>query len=252
LARPDASSDRAAADENGRVDDVLVVRGLGAGYGNRQVVFDVDVRVGTGEVVLVLGHNGAGKTTLLKSVFGLLRPIGGAVHYRGKDVTRESCAVRVRQGMAFIPAERGVFGDLSVLENLKLGAIGSTSSELGRRLDWVCELFPALAERRNQLSGTMSGGQQRMLSLGIALMSEPKLMLVDEPSLGLSPTLVQQVMDKIRELAETVGLSVLMLEQNVVQGLRVADRVYVIRSGRLLLEETAEQMRARGQWWDLF
>jgi len=237
---------------NGRVDDLLAVSGLGAGYGSRQVVFDVNVRVGKGEVVLVLGHNGAGKTTLLKSVFGLLRPFQGAVHYLGDDVTRQSCASRVRRGMAFIPAERAVFGDLSVLENLKLGAIGAPASEVGRRLEWINALFPVLAERRTQAAATMSGGQQRMLSLGIALMSEPKLLLVDEPSLGLSPKLVQEVMDKIRELADTVGLSVLMLEQNVIQGLRVADRVYVIRSGRLLLEETAEQMRARGQWWDLF
>lgn len=233
--------------------DLLVVEGLNGGYGKRHVVFDVDLRVGEGEIVTILGHNGAGKTTILKSIFGLIRPFGGTVTFHDTDVTRDSCAHKVKAGMTYVPAEHAVFGTLNVVDNLKLGALTEDSStRRALHLDRNYSMFPILKERSSQAAGTMSGGQQRMLSLAIGLMSAPTLMLLDEPSLGLSPALVQQVMDAIKDLAQKESISVLMVEQNVSQSLRVSDRVYVIRSGQIIVEETAEQMLARGQWWDLF
>jgi branched-chain amino acid transport system ATP-binding protein len=232
---------------------VLETRGLGGGYGRKQVIFDINVRVDEGEIVAVIGHNGGGKTTTLKTIFGMLPATAGTITYRGSDVTRSSCRHNVKAGMSFIPAERFVFGDLTVLDNLRLGAAHEPSAAVRReRMERVHEIFPVLAERSAQLAGTMSGGQQRMLSLGMALMSGPKLLLLDEPSLGLAPALVGDIFTRVRELSRSTGLSVIILEQNVGQVLRIADRVYALRSGRIFLEETVEQMRARDQYWDLF
>lgn len=232
---------------------LLDVRGLQAGYGRKHVVFDVDMTVRRGEIVTVLGHNGAGKTTTLRTIFGMLPALGGSMTYASHDLTRSSCRRNVKLGMSFIPSERFVFGDLSVLDNLRLGAMHERDGEQreARRLR-VYETFPILQERTAQLAGTMSGGQQRMLSLGLALMGGPRLLLLDEPSLGLAPALVIDIFDRIRRLADEEGLSVLLLEQNVGQALRIADRAYVMRSGRVILEETSEQMRKRDNYWDLF
>jgi branched-chain amino acid transport system ATP-binding protein len=238
---------------DGEGPDRLVVEGLFTGYGRKQVVFDVHLRVGRGEIVALLGHNGSGKSTTVRSVLGLLPAQGGRIHYEDHDVTGVSSSHRVKDGMALIPSERFVFADLTVLDNLLLGA-GSERSDKVRseRLDQVYELFPVLRERSAQRAGTMSGGQQRMLSLGLALMSAPKLLMLDEPSLGLAPIVVEQLFDTVARLAKEDGLSVLLLEQNVSQALRVLDRAYVMRSGRVILEETSEQMRARDSYWDLF
>jgi branched-chain amino acid transport system ATP-binding protein len=229
---------------------LLSVEGLSAGYAVRPVIYDVSLSVGHGEIVTILGHNGAGKTTTLATVFGLLTPFGGRVIYDGKEVG--GCAPReqVQRGMSFTPAERFVFPDLTVQENLRLGCATTRFDQ--RRVDEVIELFPILAERREQLAGTMSGGQQRMVSVAIALMSGPRLMLLDEPSLGLSPAFVEQIFDALRALADNEGLSVVLLEQNVKQALRIADRAYVMRSGRIIVEEPANTMLDRGHWWDLF
>jgi branched-chain amino acid transport system ATP-binding protein len=155
--------------------------------------------------------------------------------------------------MALIPSERFVFSDLSVLDNLLLGGANEPDGDRrAKRLEMVYSLLPILKERAEQLAGTMSGGQQRMVSLGLALMSSPKLLMLDEPSLGLAPAVVEQIFTRVRQLADAEGLSVLLLEQNVGQALRIVDRVYVMRSGRVLLEETVEQMRARDSYWDLF
>jgi branched-chain amino acid transport system ATP-binding protein len=232
---------------------LLDVRGLSAGYGARQVVFDVDFIVGEGEIVTILGHNGAGKTTTLKSLFGLIRPLSGSATYGGRDVLGRAPADNVRGGMSFTPQEHSVFPDLSVLGNLKLGGETTKSKDvIAERLGRVYELFPILEERSDQLAGTLSGGQQRMVSLGIALMSGPRLMLLDEPSLGLAPSLVNQLMDTVRQLADDHNISVILLEQNLAAALDHADRAYIMRSGRMILEEPADTMRARGHWWDLF
>ncbi len=232
---------------------LVATQGLQAGYGRKQVVFDVDLTVGSGEIVALLGHNGAGKTTTLKTIFGVLPALGGRVTYLDEDATHAGCRRNVTRGMAMIPAERFVFADLTVRENLLLGATHERSVTVrDARHAQVATLFPILDERAAQRAGTMSGGQQRMLSLGIALMSGPRVLLLDEPSLGLAPALVTTLFDAIAGLAKSQGLGVLLLEQNVGQVLRIADRVAVMRSGRVILEESAAHMRARESYWDLF
>jgi branched-chain amino acid transport system ATP-binding protein len=230
---------------------LLEVNGLQAGYGRRPVLFDVDLHIGVGEIVAMFGHNGAGKTTTLNSIFGRIRSSAGTVQFAGEDITHGKGIANVGRGMTLIPAEQFVFGDLTVLDNLKLGAFGN-AAEMDQRMTQVYELFPILEERTKQLAGTMSGGQQRMLSVGIALMTGPKLLLLDEPSLGLSPALVQQMMAAIGRLAHEQQLSVLMVEQNVVQTLGVVDRAYFMRGGRIILEEPAEKLKGRDSYWDLF
>lgn len=238
---------------NGQRPDVLLLDGLGAGYGRKQVVFDLSMRVGEGEVIAVLGHNGAGKTTTIKTVLGLLPAHGGQITYCGEDVTKASSRRNVKAGMSLIPSERFVFGDLSVLDNLLLGGANEPSAEVrAARMRRVHELFPILDERAGQLASTLSGGQQRMVSLGLSLMAGPRLLMLDEPSLGLAPAVVERLFDAVRGLADEEGLSVLLLEQNVGQALRICDRVYVMRAGRMILEETVEQMRGRDSYWDLF
>jgi len=233
-------------------EDLLVLSGLQAGYGKKHVVFDVDLHLRKGDIVTIIGHNGAGKTTTLKTIFGMLPPLGGSITYGGEEFGGASCRRNVLRGMSYIPAERFVFSDLSVLDNLRLGAMDvSDSGVRDTRRGRVHEMFPLLKERAAQRAGTMSGGQQRMLSLGLAMMSGPKLLL-DEPSLGLAPALVAEIFDGVRRLADEEGLTVLLLEQNVGQALRIADRAYVMRAGRIILEETADQMRARKDYWDLF
>lgn len=216
-------------------------------------MFDVSVEVSRGEIVAILGHNGAGKTTTMKAAFGLLRPFAGRISYDGRDITGTTCAQRVRAGMSFTPAERFVFPDLTVAANLRLGGLTQRSRvERARQLDRVHELFPVLRERNSQLAGTLSGGQQRMLSVGIALISNPRLLLLDEPSLGVSPVVIQQILAALRRLCDLDGRSVVLLEQNVGYTLREADRVYVMRGGRIILEESAHAMREREHWWNLF
>ena len=233
--------------------DLLSVEGLGTGYGPKQVVFDVSMRVAAGEIVGILGHNGSGKSTTIRCIHGLLPAFSGRVTYNGDDCTGRSTRLNVRQGMALIPSERFVFQDLSVIDNLLLGAANDAEpARRDARMELVLDLFPILRERASQPAGTMSGGQQRMVSLGIALMAHPRLLMLDEPSLGLAPTVVQQIFDVVRQLADSEGLSVLLLEQNVALSLRIVDRVYVMRSGRVLLEETVEEMRARDSYWELF
>jgi branched-chain amino acid transport system ATP-binding protein len=249
---PDASVTSADGEVAARK-DLLVLSGVQAGYGRKHVVFDLDLHVGHGEIVTIVGHNGAGKTTTLKTVFGMLDPLGGRIVYDGDDVARSSCRRNVLRGMSYIPAERFVFGDLNVIDNLRLGALHDKEAKSrDERLTMVHEMFPILKERSEQKARTMSGGQQRMLSLGLAMMSKPRLLLLDEPSLGLAPALVAEIFQGVRRLADEEGLSVLLLEQNVGQALRIADRAYVMRSGRIILEETADQMRQRPDYWDLF
>jgi len=232
---------------------LLETKDLQAGYGRKQVVFDLNMTVAVGEVVAIFGHNGCGKSTSMRTILGVLPPLGGQVIYQGVDITGMPSRNNVRNGMALIPSERFVFQDLSVTDNLLLG--GANDHDEKRRavhLEMVYSLFPILKERSTQLAGTMSGGQQRMVSLGIALMSNPKLLILDEPSLGLAPSVVEQIFNVVRDLVNTTGLSVLLLEQNVGPALKISDRGYVMRSGRVVLEETIEQMRARDSYWDFF
>jgi branched-chain amino acid transport system ATP-binding protein len=230
---------------------MLAAHDLTAGYGGRRVLFDVSIRVARGEVVAVLGHNGAGKTTLLKALFGLIPLANGRVEFDGIETTGRSYTANVRAGMTFTPAEAAVFRDLTVRDNLELGAF-TVSGSPTPRLDSVLTMFPVLAERQHQLAGTLSGGEQRMLSLGIALMAEPHLMLLDEPSLGIAPALAQEIFNQIQAFSRDQGLAVVLVEQNVRAALRIADRAYFLRAGHVILEESGKQALARGKWWDLF
>jgi len=232
---------------------VLEVEGLRAGYGPLTAVFDADLRMSRGEVVALMGHNGAGKTTTVKSIFGLVKARSGTIRYAGEDITGHGPRANVANGMSFTPAESFVFADLSVQDNLRLGALSNASADRrDQRMEQVLGLFPILRERAKQRAGTFSGGQQRMLSVGIALMSDPRLMLLDEPSLGLSPAVVDQILATLRDLATKEQMTVLLVEQNMKYALEVADRMVIMHSGRTTLDATAEEMRARESWWDLF
>lgn len=232
---------------------LLSATGITAGYAKTQVLSDVTVYVGEGEVVGVLGHNGAGKTTLLKCLFRLLPLRQGDVVFDGTSLAKASNVEAVRQGMSFTPAEKPIFRDLTVRQNLELGAhTVRDRADIRQRIDEVLQIFPVLADRTAELAGKFSGGQQRQLSLAIALMARPRLMLLDEPSLGISPAVVAKTFATIRDLARERGMSVLVVEQNVPAVTQIADRVYVLRNGAIVLEETGEQAARREVWWDLF
>lgn len=232
---------------------MLEAQNVTAGYGKRRVLSDVSVRIDKGEVVGVLGHNGAGKTTLLKCLFRSVPLIDGGVSFAGERVDRVSSVQMVRRGMSFTPAESPIFRELTVFQNLELGASGMRDrAEIRKRMEETFAIFPVLGERQSQLAGRFSGGQQRQLSLGIALMAHPMMMLLDEPSLGISPAVVGATFQIIRELAQDRGMSVLIVEQNVKAITGIADRVYVLRNGSIVLEESGAEAQQRETWWDLF
>ena len=216
----------------------LVISGLSAGYDAVRVLDDVSLSVGAGETVTLLGTNGNGKSTLLKCVMGIVRPSSGSITAeidgRRYDLIGRSTEAIVELGIAFVPEGRRLFPRLSVTENLLLGAFRrSARSVIARNLDFCFETFPRLRERSRQLAGSMSGGEQQMLALARALMSAPRILLIDEPSVGLAPLLVARTIEKIRELKERYELTVLMAEQNFAQAIRIADRGYVIVHGRI-------------------
>ncbi|GAA0546027.1 ABC transporter ATP-binding protein [Actinomadura livida] len=232
---------------------LLEVSDLVAGYGRKEVLHGVGLRVDAGEIVTLMGHNGAGKTTTIRSILGAVRPRAGTVRITGRDTTRRPVRRAVAAGAAMIPSERFVFPDLSVHDNLLLGAANAPSgTDTAERLATVRDLFPILEDRAKQPAGSMSGGQQRMVSLGMALMACPKLLLLDEPSLGLAPSVVETIFGRLRSLADHEDLGILLLEQNIKQALQITDRAYVMRSGQIILEEPAAKMRQRPNFWDLF
>ena len=219
----------------------LTIEGIDAGYGAVRVLEDVSIRVGGGETVVLLGTNGNGKSTLMKSIIGLVRPSAGRIvaEIEGvrHDLIGRATEDIVDLGIALVPEGRRLFPRLSVEENLLLGAFRPKArAQIKANLDFCFEAFPRLAERRRQLAGSMSGGEQQMLALGRALMLAPRILLVDEPSVGLAPVLVSRTIDKIRELKERYQLTVLMAEQNFPQALRIADRGYVIVHGKIAFE----------------
>jgi branched-chain amino acid transport system ATP-binding protein len=253
LVAPDPPSpDQAAGGPDVGRPSLLEVRGLTAGYKGRMVIHELDLDVMPSEVVGVFGSNGAGKTTTLKAILGLLPRVAGTVAYRGSQWRPGRSWRAAAEGMAFIPAERFTFAGLSVEENLRLGATSVAGGSSQQTLDGVLAMFPILRERRNQKAGTMSGGEQRMLSLAVALMSQPRLLMLDEPSLGLAPRVVDQLIATLRGLVEEQGVSVIMVEQNVNQAVRITDRAYVLRSGRIIQQMSGDEARSRDEWWDLF
>ena len=216
----------------------LIIENVSAGYGAVRVLEDVSVSVGAGETVALLGTNGNGKSTLMKCVMGLVRPAAGRITAEIDGTRHELVGLPteaiVDLGIAFVPEGRRLFPKLSVTENLMLGAFRHAArAGIARNLEFCFETFPRLKERRGQLAGSMSGGEQQMLALGRALMSAPRILLIDEPSVGLAPVLVRRTIDKIKELKDGFQLTVLMAEQNFTQAIRIADRGYVIVHGRI-------------------
>jgi branched-chain amino acid transport system ATP-binding protein len=219
----------------------LTIEGIDAGYGAVRVLEDVSIRVGSGETVVLLGTNGNGKSTLMKSVMGIVRPGAGRIvaEIEGErhDLVGRTTEDIVDLGIALVPEGRRLFPRLSVEENLLLGAFRAKArAQIATNLEFCFEAFPRLAERRRQLAGSMSGGEQQMLALGRALMLAPRILLIDEPSVGLAPVLVSRTIDKIQELKERYQLTVLMAEQNFPQALRIANRGYVIVHGKIAFE----------------
>jgi branched-chain amino acid transport system ATP-binding protein len=232
----------------------LKLSDVDAGYGKKLVLSGVNLSVGRGEAIALLGHNGAGKTTVLQIIFGLLPLWKGSISVDGRTLERSRASRNTADlGMAMIPSERFVFPDLTVLENLRLSARGLSAAEREQSLAGAYEEFPILKTRGGQLAGVMSGGEQRMVSLAMALMRKPRLLLLDEPSLGLSPAIAEQLMARVRQLV-VEGTSVVLVEQNVPAALSVASRVYVLRSGKIILEEAAATLstQPREAWWSLF
>jgi branched-chain amino acid transport system ATP-binding protein len=233
---------------------LLAVEALEAGYGKKTVLHGVSFRVDEREIVAVLGHNGAGKSTTLKTVLGLIPARAGRVRFAGRVWANGDPAHNGRLGIALVPQGRGVFPDLTVEENLALGAYTQPrDADRAGRLREVVELFPVLGERRAQRVGTMSGGQQQMVAVGIALMQRPKLMMLDEPSIGLAPVLVQRVLETAREINRRFGTAIILVEQNIKTALAMASRAYVMKSGRIVLERpAAELLAAQDSWWELY
>lgn len=221
---------------------MLEVRSLYAGYGNAQVLFDISLGVATGEIVAILGPNGAGKTTLVNSIAGVHPASSGAVTFDGVDLTKIPAHDVSGRGIALVPEGRRIFPAMTVTQNLDIGAYGREARPYrDATISQVHEVFPRLAERGGQLAGTLSGGEQQMLAVGRALMARPKLLLLDEPSLGLAPIIVYEIFDILREINAT-GVSILLVEQNAVEALELANRGYVLEEGRIVAEDTAEAL----------
>jgi branched-chain amino acid transport system ATP-binding protein len=210
-------------------------------YGPIHILQGLSLHVGAGELVCLLGGNASGKSTTLKTILGIVQPRNGAVRFGGQEVTKRSTSHRIKLGMAIVPENRRLFAPMTVLENLQMGAYlhgGGTKEDFDR----VYELFPLLHERRAQLAGTLSGGEQQMVAMGRALMSKPKLLLMDEPSMGLAPILVERSFEIIQQVNQS-GVAMLVVEQNANVSLSIADRGYVLSTGRLVLEGPAEKLR---------
>ena len=223
---------------------LLTLSDIRVRYGSVEVLHGINLRVEEGEIVTILGANGAGKSTTLLTISGLVRPSSGEITFDGKALLKIPSHEVVNLGIAQSPEGRRVFGPMTVLENLRLGAFSVRDEQTtARTLEWIFELFPRLYERRQQLAGTLSGGEQQMLAIGRALMGQPKLLLLDEPSLGLAPLLVKSIFETIRAINQS-GVTILIVEQNARAALKLATRGYVLELGRVVMEDTAAHLLA--------
>jgi branched-chain amino acid transport system ATP-binding protein len=221
---------------------MLSIRNLRSGYGHIEALHGIDLSVRAGEIVTVIGANGAGKTTLLMTICGSPRARSGEILFEGEDISRMPTHLLIRRGIAHVPEGRRIFPRMSVRENLRMGAFSSPPERFSSDLDFVLALFPALKPRLAQSGGTLSGGEQQMLAFGRALMSRPKLLLLDEPSLGLAPLIVRVIFETIRRLREECGTTILLVEQNAFQALKLADRAYVMVNGRIAREAAGVEL----------
>ena len=220
---------------------LLEVLGITAGYGDTEILRNVSIEVGEREIVSIIGPNGAGKSTLMKTIFGLLHPREGSIIFDGEDITHLQPYQIVERGMCYVPQVANVFTDLTVAENLEMGAFLAKNVDIGARMEKVFEYFPRLRERRNQRAGKMSGGERQMVAMGSALMLEPKLILMDEPSAGLSPKMVNAIFEQIRKINEA-GPAILIVEQNAKLSLEMSHRGYVLASGENRFEGTGREL----------
>jgi branched-chain amino acid transport system ATP-binding protein len=217
---------------------LIAVEGLAAGYHKKTVLESVTFHVREGERIAVVGRNGAGKTTLLHTLLGVLPATSGTIAYQGRDLVRDSAQERVRSGIALVPQGGRVFANLTVLENLDLGSyVVRDPAATASGLELVYGMFPRLRERANQRAGTLSGGERQMLAIGRALMSRPKLLMLDEPSAGLAPIVVREMMEKIQQVSTALGTTILMVEQNIREAFKIVERVYVLKLGRIVFED---------------
>ena len=226
---------------NGGTRPLLRLDGINTYYGQMHILQDVNLEVGEAELVCLLGGNASGKSTTLKTILGIVSPRSGSVILDDRDITRDSTASRVERGLAIVPENRRLFGPMTVLENLEMGAYLRPRSDLREDLERVYSIFPLLAERRKQLAGTLSGGEQQMVAMGRALMARPKLLLMDEPSMGLAPILVEKSFEVIEQVHDA-GVAMLIVEQNANISLSIADRGYVLSTGRVVLEGKASEL----------
>jgi branched-chain amino acid transport system ATP-binding protein len=224
---------------------MLEIKSLTVCYGAISALHDISLKVDAGEIVTLIGANGAGKTTTLRAISGMLKPKSGQISYDGRDITGVPVHKLVGQGLAHCPEGRMVFANLTVRENLQMGAyLQRDKKVVAREEEFVFATFPRLKERQSQLAGTLSGGEQQMLAIGRALMSQPRCLLLDEPSLGIAPLLVKSIFEKIVELNRTRKLTILLVEQNANLALEISHRGYVLETGRILLSDSAEALRA--------
>jgi branched-chain amino acid transport system ATP-binding protein len=222
---------------------MLKVEGLRAGYGSINILWDLSFQVNEGEVVAILGSNGAGKTTMVRAVTGMVRPSAGSVSFNGEELAKKSSRYILDKGIVQVPEGRQIFTEMTVLENLEMGAFNKATREaFSKNLEMSYQRFPRLKERAKQAAGTLSGGEQQMLAVARALIGMPRLLILDEPSLGLAPNIVDDILDVASSMARKDGIAVLLVEQDITKALACADRGYVIENGRIALEGTAQAL----------
>ena len=232
-------------------DPILAVENVDSGYGETRVLHDLSLEIGEGEIVSLVGRNGAGKTTTLRTIMGIIHPTSGSVTYRGEDISAVDATETVTRGLALVPEERRIFPELSVMENLELANFGGGDDVDSMSIDEALDMFENLKERTGNAGSSLSGGEQQMLAIARALVGGADIILLDEPTEGLAPYIVQDVMDIVRELNDR-GITVLLVEQNVHVGLELADRNYVINQGEIVWEGTSEELEANEEVLDRY
>jgi branched-chain amino acid transport system ATP-binding protein len=231
---------------------LLKVSDVEAGYKNKRVLFGVSLEVAPGEIVSLLGHNGAGKSTLLGAIYGLIDISHGQVEFLGEKINGNAIRANVRKGLAFVAGGHQVFNELSVMENFKIIKYLHKQEDFDARLETIFRIFPRMKERRGQIARTLSGGEQQMLAIALGLLMNPKLLILDEPSLGLAPLLVESIMETIQFINREYRVSILLVEQNIKYAVDISSRIYVMRLGKILLHSPAEEFKKRESYVDLF